>query len=154
LGASTGRFGGGTGGAFDNTDNRTDLNALVFWRLNNFGLGEKERIKEKRSILAQSKHSQEGLIDAIIAEVKQAYVEVTSRQKQIIIAEDAVKSAQSSFALNHSRTFERQGLPIEMLQAIQSLASARQYYLDTVTAFNQAQYRLYTSLGQSPSNQK
>jgi len=39
-------------------------------------------------------------------------------------------------------------------QLIQSLASARQYYVNTVTAFNQAQYRLYTSLGQSLSNQK
>jgi outer membrane protein TolC len=154
MGASTGRFGGGTGGAFANMDDRTDLNALVFWRLNNFGLGEKERIKERRSILAQSKRSQEGLIDAIIAEVKQAYVEVASRQRQITIAEDAVKSAQSSFALNRSRIFERQGLPIEMLQAIQSLASARQYYVNTVTAFNQAQYRLHTSLGQAASNPK
>ena len=154
MGASTGRFGGGTGGAFANMDDRTDLNALVFWRLNNFGLGEKERMKERRSILAQSKRSQEGLIDAIIAEVKQAYVEVASRQRQITIAEDAVKSAQSSFALNRSRIFERQGLPIEMLQAIQSLANARQYYVNTVTAFNQAQYRLHTSLGQSPSNPK
>jgi outer membrane protein TolC len=154
MGVSTGRFGGGTGGAFANMDDRTDLNALVFWRLNNFGLGEKERIKERRSILAQSKRSQEGLIDVIIAEVKQAYVEVASRQRQITIAEDAVKSAQSSFALNRSRIFERQGLPIEMLQAIQSLANARQYYVNTVTAFNQAQYRLHTSLGQAASNPK
>jgi len=91
------------------------------------------------------------LIDGIIAEITQAHVEVTSRQRQISIAENAVKSAQSSFALNRSRIFERQGLPIEMLQAIQSLTGARQYYVDTVTAFNQAQYRLYISLGQSPS---
>ncbi|SVE11156.1 uncharacterized protein METZ01_LOCUS464010 [marine metagenome] len=92
------------------------------------------------------------MVVGIIAEVKQAYVEVTSRQRPIDIAEDAVKSAQSSFALNHSRTFERRGLPIETLQAIQSLAKARQFYVDTVTAYNQAQYRLYTSLGQSISN--
>ena len=152
LGASTGRFGGGVGGAFADMDDRTDLNALVFWRLNNFGLGERERMKERRSILAQSKRSQERLVDGIIAEVKQAHAEVASRQRQIIIAEDAVKSALSSFALNHSRTFERQGLPIETLQAIQSLTKARQYYVDTVTAYNQAQYRLYTSLGQSIPN--
>ena len=98
LGASTGRFGGGAGGAFADMDDRTDLNALVFWRLNNFGLGERERMKERRSILAQSKRSQEGLVDGIIAEVKQAHAEVASRQRQIIIAEDAVKSALSSFA--------------------------------------------------------
>ena len=94
------------------------------------------------------------MIDTIISEVKQAYVEVASRQRQITIAEKAVKSAQSSFVLNRTRIFERQGFPIEMLQAIQSLASTRQYYVNTVTAFNQAQYRLYTSLGQSLSNQK
>jgi len=94
------------------------------------------------------------MIDTIISEVKQAYVEVASHQRQITIAEKAVKSAQSSFVLNRTRIFERQGLPIEMLQAIQSLASARQYYVNTVTAFNQAQYRLHTSLGQSLSNQK
>ncbi|HIL69600.1 MAG TPA: TolC family protein [Verrucomicrobia bacterium] len=152
LSASAGGFGGGTGSNFGDPDGRTDLNALVYWRFKNFGLGEKERIKERRSILAQSKHSREGLIDQIIAEVKLAHSQVNSHQKQIAIAEAAVKSAQSSFVLNRSRIFERQGLPIEMLQALQSLASARQYYVNTVTAFNQAQYRLYTSIGQAPPN--
>ena len=56
----------------------------------------------------------------------------------VAIAEEAVKSARQSYELNRNRIFEKQGLPIEVLQAIQSLAAARQLYVDTVNALRLA----------------
>lgn len=147
LGVSGGGLGGGVGGGIGQTDLRTDVNALVFWRWEGFGLGDRERVKARRSVVAQAEHSRTGVMDAIVAEVRQARAQVDSRRRQMAIAEEAVKSALESYELNRSRIFEKQGLPIEVLQAIQSLAAARRLHVDTVSDFNQAQFRLLTALG-------
>lgn len=147
VGVSGGGLGGGIGGGIANTGSRTDVNALVFWRLEGLGLGEKEKIKARRSDVEQARYSHAGIVQAIIAEVRQSRAQVESRRRQIAIAEEAVKSARQSFELNRQRIFERQGLPIEVLQSIESLATARQLYIDTVTEYNQAQYRLLTAVG-------
>lgn len=42
-------------------------------------------------------------------------------------------------------------LPIEVLQAMQSLAVTRREYLAAVIEYNQAQFRLHTALGQPAS---
>jgi outer membrane protein TolC len=91
-------------------------------------------------------------MDRVASEVNQAYAQVTSRRKQIAITQTAVERAVQSFQLNRRRIFEKQGLPIEVLQAIQSLASARREYLSAVIDYNQAQFRLYTAIGQPASN--
>lgn len=148
VGVSGGGFGGGIGGGIGRTDVRTDVNALVFWRWESFGLGDKAKVQVRRSQVKQAEHTRTGVMDAIIAQVRQAYAQVNSRQRQIAIAEQAVKSARESYELNRNRIFEKQGLPIEVLQAIQSLAAARQVYVDTVTDYNQAQFRLLTAIGQ------
>jgi outer membrane protein TolC len=152
VGVSGGGFGGGVGGGIGRTDVRTDVNALVFWQWESFGLGDKAKVQARRSLVKQAEHSRTGVMDAIIAQVRQAYVQVNSRQRQIAIAEEAVESARESYELNRNRIFEKQGLPIEVLQAIQSLAAARQVYVDTVTEYNQAQFRLLTAVGQPAGN--
>jgi outer membrane protein TolC len=147
VGVSAGGMGGGVGGGIAQTDARTDVNALLFWRWESFGLGNKESVKAQRSVVEQAKHSQTGVMDAIIAQVRQSHAQVDSRRKQIAIAEEAVKSARQSYQLNRDRIYEKQGLPIEVLQAIQSLATARRLHVDTVSDYNQAQYRLLTAIG-------
>ena len=61
---------------------------------------------------------------------------------------EAVTKARRSYALNRTRVFENQGLPIETLQAIQSLATAQSLHRDAVIDYNLAQFQLYTALGQ------
>src|SRR5262249_57182773 len=91
------------------------------------------------------------VMDRVSSEVSQTHAQVTSRRKQITIAERAVERALKSFQLNRSRIFEKQGLPIEVLQAIQSLSNTRREYLAAVVDYNEAQFRLYTALGQPAS---
>ena len=147
VGLSYGEF-DGDGGPFPTQGgSRTDVSALVFWQLEGLGLGDKERVSENRSRLEQARHLRSSALDAIIAEVRQAHARVTSRQRQLAIVEQAVQTARSSFALNRERIFERQGLPIEVLQAIESLARARRLHVDAVTEYNQAQFQLLTALG-------
>jgi len=152
VGVSGGGLGGGFGGGIANSGSRTDVNALVFWRLEGLGLGERQRIKASRSELEQARHSRAGVVQAVIAEVRAARAQVESRRRQIAIAEEAVKSARKSFELNRQRIYERQGLPIEVLQSIESLATARQLHIDTVTDYNQAQDRLLTAVGGAGSD--
>ena len=147
VGASAGAFGGGVGGGVSNVDGRTDVTALAFWRWEGFGLGQAEVTKERKSEMIQSEFARQGVADQVISEVRQAHAQLDSRSRQIAIAEKAVAAARSSFELNRSRIFEKQGLPIEVLQAIQSLARARVLYIDTVSDFNQAQFRLHHAIG-------
>ncbi len=147
LGASAAGFAGSIGGGVGNSGGRTDFTAAVFWRLDSLGLGTRQQIKASRSILNQHEHQKDAVIDGIVAEVRQAHALIQSQRSQIAIAEQALKSAKSSFELNRSRIFDRQGLPIEVLQAIQSLARAHLYRIDTVTAYNQAQFRLAHAVG-------
>lgn len=147
VGVSSGRTRGGIGNDLGSSSSRTDVSAMVFWRWQGLGFSEREQIVQRRSQLSQAQHAQDGAIDQIIAEVKQGHAQVNSRRKQINIAEQAVSSATASFEQNRSRIFERQGLPIEVLEAIQSLARARELYVDTVTEYNQAQFQFQAAIG-------
>ncbi|MDA7916206.1 TolC family protein [Verrucomicrobia bacterium] len=149
VGVSQGSFAGNTGSSAGNSDSRTDVNAMVYWSWDSFGLGSHQRVRERRAGLEVAKHSQTGAMDGIIVEVRHAHAQVDSRRRQIRIAEQAVKSAKASFELNRARIFEKQGLPIEVMQAIKSLAVARQLHVNTVTDFNRAQFRLLAAVGQA-----
>jgi outer membrane protein TolC len=151
LGASVGSFGGGQGSTLGHSNDRTDYDALVVWELRNLGLGDQALTRERRSQYDQAQLAEVAVLDRITTEVTQAHAQVLSRRKQIDIAGPAVERAQNSFRLNRARIFEKQGLPIEVLQAIQSLAATQREYIASVIDYNTAQYRLYTVLGQSAS---
>ena len=130
---------------------RTDFNVMVFWQLDNLGLGNRARFREQRSAYRQADLQGLAARDRVASEVTQAYVQVKAREKQIALGAAAVQRSSRSLDLNLTRIYERQGLPIEVLQAIQSLATTRKLYLDAVIDHNQAQFRLYTALGQPPA---
>jgi outer membrane protein TolC len=151
LGVSAGGFGGGQGSTLGSASDRTDYDALVFWELRNLGMGDRALAQERRSQYDQAVLAEIAVLDRVGNEVTQAHAQVVSRRKQIDIASSAVERAQNSFRLNRARIFEKQGLPIEVLQAIQSLAATQREYLNSVIDYNIAQYRLYTALGQPAS---
>ncbi len=148
LGFSVGEFGGGSGSHVGNSSDRSDFDAVIWWELQNLGMGDAARTRERRSQYRQAQTVEVAVLDRVASEVSQAYAQVTSRQKQIAIAEAAVERALKSFQLNRSRIFEKQGLPVEVLQSIQALAVTRREYLAAVIDYNEAQFRLYTALGQ------
>ena len=147
LGASVGGFGGDRDSTPAQWDDRTDFSAAVFWQLEGMGFGDRASSDRAASLFRQSEIDRRHLENAVAAEVASAWAKVGSREKQIAIGRDAVERASRSYELNLSRVFENQGLPIEVLQAIQSLVSARLLYLDSVIDFNIAQFELYTATG-------
>ncbi len=148
VGLSAGGFGGGGGSSLGSGGERHDVSAMVFWRLENFGFGARSRTKERQSRFRQAEIEQLQVLDKIAADVREAAIRANSRKRQLAIARSAVGRAETSFKLNKSRIYENQGLPIEVLQAIDSLALTRKFYLDSAVDYNQAQFALYTALGQ------
>ncbi len=145
---SAGGFGGGEGSSFGHFDDRSDFGAMIYWRLENLGFGYGARAREERSRFQQAQLVEKATLDRIASEVIQAHAQVDSRRRQIGLAATAVEHALRSFTLNRTRISERQGLPIEALQALQSLATTRRLYLDAVLDHNEAQFRLYAALGE------
>lgn len=148
VGASYGEFGGGRGSTLSSGGERTDLSVGIYWTLDGLGFGQQARVKGKKSLREQARLMRLDLEDGVAAEVAKALAAVQNRKSQIATVAEAVVKAQRSYELNRTRVFENQGLPIETLQAIQSLATARGMHRDAVIDYNLAQFQLYTALGQ------
>jgi len=147
LGFSTGGFGGGNGNRLDNVDGRYDVDALMSWELRNLGLGEHAARRESSARVQQSRYEQLQTMDRVAFETSEAFSQVQFRREQIALSQQAIQSAQDSYDRNASRIREGQGLPIEVLQSVQALETARRAYLRAVIDYNQAQFRLQWALG-------
>lgn len=147
LGVSYGGFGGGLGRNVSNFGDRLDGDAVAYWELRNFGVGDRAARNEANSRLDQARVKEVMALDRVAREVIEAHTQVESRRKQVVTAEDGVKTAISSYDRNFERIQNAQGLPIEVLQSIQALAAARREYLRAVIDYNSAQFTLYRSIG-------
>jgi outer membrane protein TolC len=147
LGASYTGFGGGIGADISDVGDRTDFDALALWQVRGLGFGERAARAEASSRVDQARFRQLQTMDRVAREVVEAKAQADSRAQQILVAEDAVRAAESSYRLNSQRISELQGLPIETLQAIQALDAAQREYLRAVTDYNEAQFRLHRALG-------
>lgn len=147
LGMSYGGMGGGLGGNLDNYGDRLDADAVAFWEIRNLGLGERAARREANARIDQARARELAELDRVAREVVEAHSQVLSRRKQIDAARDAISTAETSYAQNVKRIQNGQGLPIEVLQAIQALATARREYLRAVADYNSAQFTLQRALG-------
>ena len=144
---SSGDFGGGPGSSILNTDNRQDRSLTLYWQLDGLGFGQRARIEERRAHLREIVLQREKLRDAIAAEVRESHARVASLKRQIELADTAVAHARRAYELNRTRIYDQQGLPLEVLQAMQTLASAELGALEARAGLTVAQIRLHTALG-------
>ena len=148
LGLSAGGYGGGEGSFFGNFSDRSDVTVGAFWSWRNLGAGEDaaRRIQEARYQQASIAASQ--LADEIARQVSVAFHRVQQRRVQLEAARAAVRAAQQSLELNLRRIRGAEGLPIEALDALRTLADAQKTYIEAVTAYNQAQFELAWATGE------
>ena len=147
LGYSTGGFGGGLGNQLANVDGRFDFDALMSWEVRNLGFGERASRRESSARVQQAKFEKLQVMDQVAMEVSEACSQVDFRRQQIAITEQAIQTAEMSYQSNLERIRDGEGLPIEVLQAVQALEAARRSYLQAIIDFNQAQFRLQWALG-------
>jgi outer membrane protein TolC len=150
-----GGFGGGRNSFFGDFGSRGDATVSLFWELQNLGFAD--RAIARRS---QADHQAAALTllkveNQVAAEVTAAYKARVAAARRIKQAAPAVTEGLESLRLNLVNIRRGAGLPaatrpIEVLQPIQALAQARADYLDSVLAYNRAQFRLYRALGHHP----
>lgn len=147
LGLSTGASGGGLGNNLSNVDSRYDIDAMVSWEVRNLGFGERAARRQTEARVQQAKFRKIRLLDQVAREISEAYSQVVHRSQRVTITQAAIVSARNSYQRNVSRIRDGQGLPLEVLQSVQALEAAQRAYLQSVVAYNEAQFRLQWSLG-------
>jgi outer membrane protein TolC len=166
LGYSAGTFGGGSNlvaqgipqadgtvlrqPRFDSFGPREDFDAVLYWSARNLGVGNMALVRLARSNLRTDELRGVEVLDRVRTEVATAYARTHVRFAQIDTGERAVQSSQRAFQEDLTRTRNREGLPIEVLDSLRLLGRSRSAYLDAIVDYNRAQFELYVSLGQPP----
>lgn len=147
LGASYSGFGGGIGSSVADFNQKTDFDAIAVWQIRNLGWGEQAARDSASARVQEERLKQVREMDRVAREVVEAQVRVTSRRGRIAVATDGIRSAQESLDRNFERIRGGQGLPIEVLQAIQALNATQRELVDATADYNIAQFQLAWALG-------
>jgi outer membrane protein TolC len=153
VGFSAGEFGGGSDRAdlkFGHFSGRTDFDVLAVWSLHNLGVGNLAIARSMRAEVNQAAIERARAIDRIGREIASAYALSAARASQVEIARSRQQTAQRAYRLDLARAKNLQGLPIEVLNSLNLLNSARQDLIRALVEYNQAQFHLFVSLGQPP----
>ena len=102
------------------------------------------------SRLRQARLSAEQIRDTIASQIARAYYQVQFRQRQIEASRAQVKAAAEAVPLNFKGITGGDLRAIEGLQAVQTLAFARNQYLAALIDYNRAQFQLLRALGRPP----
>jgi outer membrane protein TolC len=161
VGFSAGGFAGGSNlvrPIFGGMSGRTDLDAIMFWTIQNLGVGNIALIRLADAQLRVTQFQQVEILNRVRAEVAEAYARAHARYAQIGTYEDAVRSGYLAYHQDLDRTMfmgadrPRDVLPIELLNSFDLLANARVEYIDAIVDYNRAQFAMYVALGQPPAN--
>jgi outer membrane protein TolC len=151
AGYSSYDYSAGRGVGSDEKDTRDEVSALIYWKLEGLGFGNAADSREQRSELALVRLEEERLIDEISHQVTSARAEVLARRDRLSIGGEAATHAKRAYQLTVARLEQSQGLPIEALASVQTLAEARRAEIDAVLDYNIAQHRLFAAIGHPAS---
>ena len=161
VGFSAGGFAGGSNlvrPIFGGMSGRTDLDAIMYWTIQNLGVGNIALIRLADAQLKVTQFQQIEILNRVRADVAEAYARTHARYAQIGTYEDAVRSGYLAYHEDLDRTLfmggdrPRDVLPIELLNSFDLLANARVEYIDAIVDYNRAQFAMYVALGQPPAN--
>lgn len=162
IGFSAGGFGGGSNlvrPIFGGFGGRQDFDAVMYWTIQNLGLGNVALINQAKARLQISQYQQIEILNLVRADIAEAYARTHARYAQIGVYEEAVRSGYMAFHEDLDRTRLMVGaegttrvLPIELLNSFQLLADARLDYIDAIIDYNESQFAMYVALGQPPAD--
>ncbi|QVL30396.1 TolC family protein [Telmatocola sphagniphila] len=153
---AVGSFSAGSAGNFGSMSGRFDYDIQVIWELQNLGLGNYVRIKEKRTEHEIALLELFRIQDRVAAEVIQAYASVTSAAERLLVAEPAYDEARELLAKNIEAMTQTRRVgnlltlivrPQEVVASMQAMAQANSDYQAAIADYNRAQFRLYRALG-------
>ena len=120
---------------------------MMVWEMRNLGFGEGAARRERSAQIQQATFAKLRIMDQVAQEVAEANVQVGIRRQQVDMAQTAISRARDSYQRNIDRIRDGQGLPIEVLQAIQALEASERAYLRAVADYNRSQLQLQWALG-------
>ena len=154
---STGLFGGGRNDDLSDFSARNTLDLQVLWELQNLGLGNRARVRERQAENQVAVLELFRVQDRVAAEVVQAHAQAQAAAARRVDAEEAVKDAVTSADQNLEGLGQTRGginqlalliRPQEVVAAVQALAQAYADYYAAVADYDRAQFRLYRAMGQ------
>jgi outer membrane protein TolC len=150
-----GGFGGGANGFFGDFGSRGDATASLFWELRNLGFTDRAIMRRRAAEHETAALEKIRTETRVAADVVGSYETRQAASRQIEDARQTLLEALDSLKLNflnirQGGELPRATRPIEVLQPIQALAQARFDYLDSVLAYNRAQFQLKRAIGEQP----
>jgi len=151
---SGGGFGGGSNFSnptFGNFRGRTDFDAMAFWTVQNLGAGNGALWSGRRAQAGESLAARVRAVNLVRREVAEAYALSTAGRQEVSVQEKRLAVAEAGFREEFARIRGGEGLPIELLDNLTRLVDARGAIIDALSAYDQAQFRLFVALGQPPT---
>jgi len=127
---------------------RWTVQALATFTLWEWGKTAYE-VGESKVKVTQAEDSKNQLIDGIIFEVKQDYLNLLTAERNIGVAEKAIEQAEENLRMNEERYKYQVATATDVLDAVTLLAQARVNYYSALSDFNIAKARLERAMGRT-----
>ena len=105
------------------------------------------RVGESKVKITQAEDSKVQLIEGIMLEVKQDYLNMLTAERNISVAEKAIEQAEENLRMNEERYKYQVATATDVLDAVTLLAQARVNYYSALSDFNIAKARLERAMG-------
>lgn len=161
VGYSYGQFGGGSlnlqqsaGQAyFGNFNNRTDVDVMALWSLQNLGFGNVATIRQRRAQVREALAERDRVLNQVRQEVLDAFALSGQRFREVDVARRELESSLRAYYLDYTRIYGKaqNALPLELLNSAKLLARGRQALVAAIIGYDQAQFQLFVALGQPPT---
>jgi len=140
-------LGGGIGDPSGNlTSERWSVQALATFTLWNWG-NTAFRVGENKVRVSQAEDSKIQLIESITLEVKNAYLNLLTAERNINVTEKAIEQAEENLRMNEERYKYQVATQTDVLDAVTLLAQARTNYYGALSDFNVAKAQLERAMG-------
>ncbi len=125
---------------------RWTLEALASFNLFDWGKTA-YKVGESKVKVTQAEDSKMQVVDGIILEVKQDYLNMITAEKNVNVAEKSIEQAEENLRMNEERYKYQVATATDVLDAVVLLAQARVNYYGALSDFNVARARLDRAMG-------
>ena len=112
------------------------------------------KVGESKVRVNQAENSKSQLVDSIVLEVKQAYLEMLRSEKNVGVSETSIAQAEENLRMNEERYKYQVATATDVLDAVVLLAQARVNYVSALADFNIAKAALDRAMGRIPLAQR
>jgi outer membrane protein TolC len=130
----------------DLRDERWTIEGLATFTIFNWGKTA-YKVGESKVRVNQSENSKNQLVDSIVLEVKQAYVNMLGAEKNVGVSEKSIEQAEENLRMNEERYKYQVATATDVLDAVVLLAQAKVNYVSALADFNIAKAALDRAMG-------